>query len=102
MWVEGKVETGERPGWLAKFTLAAQISQRDRLMAPGPRRGETEESKGGVPQEGKLHKCPKCPKGRCQLTLADAIVLSGHKVAMSKDTCFCKKYFTCSILGTGT
>lgn len=83
--MEGKVETGERPGWLAKFTLVAQISQRDRLMAPGPLRGETEESKGSI--------CPKCPKGRCQLTWADAIVPSGHKVAMSEDTCFYKKYF---------
>lgn len=61
-----------------------------------------EESKGGVPQGGKLYKCPKCPKARCQLTSVDAIVLSGHKVAMSKDTCFYKKYFWCSILETGT
>lgn len=44
------------------------------------------ENKEVVPEEGKFYKCPRCPEGGCQLTSAGAIVLSCHKVAMSKDT----------------
>lgn len=53
---------------------------------------------GGQGKERKFYRCSKCPKVRRQLTLVDAIVLSCHKVATSKATCFSIKCFWCSIL----
>lgn len=38
----------------------------------------------GVPNGGEIYKSPKCPENRCLFTSVVAIVLSCHKVAMSK------------------
>lgn len=40
----------------------------------------------GVPNGGEIYRSPKCSKSRCLFTLVVAIVLSCHKVAMSKTT----------------
>lgn len=80
---------GDLAGWPSSPWLPTYLKEANGLLVP---------QMGGQGKERKFYRCSKCPKVRRQLTLVDAIVLSCHKVATSKATCFSIKCFWCSIL----
>ena len=92
MLVEGKKDGDQTEAWLIGQVHPGypdmSTAHWSRKWDPGEK--ETEEV---FPREGKSTKAPPtCPESRCQFTLAVAIVLTYHKVAVSKTTfAFLKK-----------
>jgi len=81
--VEGKKEGDQREIWLmGQVHPATQISHSSLV----PQKGRGGKENKGVPNGGEIYKSPKCPKSRYLFTLVVAMVLSCHKVAMSKTT----------------